>query len=372
MNSMKYSILLVFLLSILSGQRPGDAEVRRGADAFYNYEYEQSVKILDNSRKKYPNHPGVHIAWVAAKWRSDESTLSRENVYKNFDKNLDVIELVYESLLAENPSDPEYLLYHGTTKGLKARILLGQKKWIPTLFSAYKGFRIIQKVEQIDSTLLDLYLPIGIVEYYAGMSNVLIKAGAELFGLEASKQEGLRKMEIAATQSPWAWTEATSILSFIYQFVDIDIERGYLLSKKLVEKYPNNYDYKIHYVQSLLQKGDLQLARELLEELNESLNKQRPRHQELFTSYVYYLWAYYYYLNGDEGKALNFSNLSIDNYYSDLDAFLGESYLLKGKIMDKQGKRMEAVVAYKKCVKLGNYTNAIKLAEEYLNNPFLQ
>jgi len=46
--------------------------------------------------------------------------------------------------------------------------------------------------------------------------------------------------------------------------------------------------------------------------------------------------------------------------------------LLKGKIMDKQGKRMEAVVAYKKCVKLGNYTNAIKLAEEYLNNPFLQ
>ena len=369
---MKYSFILITLFSILNGQRLGDVEVRLGADAFYNYEYEKSVKILDNARKKYPNHPGVHIAWVAARWRSDESTLSRKDVYKNFDKNLDDIELIYDSLLMENPSDPEYLLYSGTTKGLKARILLGQKKWISTLFSAYRGFRIIQKVEEMDSTLLDLYLPIGIVEYYAGMSNVLIKAGAELFGLEASKIEGLRKMEIAATQSPWAWTEATSILSFIYQFVDIDIERGYLLSKKLVEKYPNNYDYKIHYVQSLLQKGDLQLARKKLEELNRSLPKQRPRHQELFTSYVYYLWAYYHYLNGDEGKALSFSNSSIYNYYSDLDAFLGEAYLLKGKIMDKQGKRMEAVIAYKKCIKLGNYTYAIQLAEKYLNDPFLQ
>ena len=54
MNSMKYSILLVFLLSILSGQRPGDAEVRRGADACYNYEYEQrrqdelrEIRLLD-------------------------------------------------------------------------------------------------------------------------------------------------------------------------------------------------------------------------------------------------------------------------------------------------------------------------------------
>ena len=224
----------------------------------------------------------------------------------------------------------------------------------------------------MDSTLLDLYLPIGIVEYYAGMSNVLLKAGAELFGLEASKKEGLRKMEIAATQSPWAWTEAMSILSFIYQFVDIDVERGYLLSKNLVEKYPNNYDYKIHYVQSLLQKGELKLAEEKLAKLNVSLLEQRPRHQELFTSYVHYLWAYYYYLNGDEARALNFSNLSIDNYYSDLDAFLGEAYLLRGKIMDKRGKRMEAVIAYKKCIKLGNYTYAIQLAKKYLDDPFQQ
>ena len=54
MNSMKYSILLVFLLSILSGQRAGDAEVRRGADAFYNYEYEVPSEDKPNYSKKNP------------------------------------------------------------------------------------------------------------------------------------------------------------------------------------------------------------------------------------------------------------------------------------------------------------------------------
>ena len=44
--------------------------------------------------------------------------------------------------------------------------------------------------------------------------------------------------------------------------------------------------------------------------------------------------------------------------------------ILKGKILDKQGKRMEAVINYKKCIKLNNYTNAISLANKYLDDPF--
>jgi len=197
-----------------------------------------------------------------------------------------------------------------------------------------------------------------------------LKAGAELFGLEASKEEGIRKMEIAASQSPWAWTEAKSILSFIYQFIDIDVERGYLLSKDLANRYPNNYDFKIHYTESLLQKGELQLAKQLLDDLKNTFQDQRPKHQQRFSSYLDYIWGHYYYLNGNDKKALDFLDQSIKLYYSDLDAMLGQAYLLKGKILDKQGKRMEAVINYKKCIKLNNYTNAISLAKKYLDDPF--
>ena len=72
----------------------------------------------------------------------------------------------------------------------------------------------------------------------------------------------------------------------------------------------------------------------------------------------------------NDKKALDFLDQSIKLYYSDLDAMLGQAYLLKGKILDKQGKRMEAVINYKKCIKLNNYTNAISLANKYLDDPF--
>ncbi|MDP6611011.1 MAG: hypothetical protein QF823_01730 [Candidatus Marinimicrobia bacterium] len=367
---MKYSIILIVLFSVLNGQRPGDIEVRQGVDAFYNYEHAKSIKILTQAREDYPEHPGVHVAWAAAHWRHNEANLTIEEVYTNFENHLAEIVTVYDSLVAKYPNDPEYQLYQGTAKGLKARIFLGQKKWIPTLVSAYQGFRIVQVAHRIDTTITDAYLPIGIVEYYAGMSNLLVKAGAEMFGLNPSKGEGIRKMEITATRSQWAWTESMSILSFIYQFIDVDQERALKYSEKLSKKYPRNFDFQVHYAFSLIQTSDLKRVKKQLDQLNQRLDRLGPRHQKLYTAYLEYLWGHYYFLKGEEDKAMGFLDKCIELYNAELDAFLANAYLLQGMILDKKKDRMGAVIAYKKCIKLDNHIHAISLARQYLDEPF--
>lgn len=367
---MKLIFLIIPFSLLLNAQHPGDNIVRQGGNAFYNYEFERSIEILGKARKDYPDHPGVHIAWAAAHWRKDEAELSLEEIYTNFDNNLKDVESIYDSLLSIYPDNPEYMLYYGCALGLKARTLLGQKKWISTFFSAYRGFRIIQKAAQLDSSMLDAYLPIGIVEYYSGLSNTLVKTGAKYFGLNASREEGIRKMEIAASQSPWAWTESLSVLSYIYQFIDIDKVRGLEVSKKLVEEFPNNYDYKIHYAVSLLQTGDFKSSKLILDDLDKTLHKQRPRHQKGFGSYLNYLWGHYYYIMGNEEKSLEYLDKCINYYFAELDAFLGEAYFLKAKIMDKKGNRAEARKLYRKCIKLDNFSNVITLSKGYLKDPF--
>ncbi|MBT5096501.1 MAG: tetratricopeptide repeat protein, partial [Candidatus Marinimicrobia bacterium] len=197
-----------------------------------------------------------------------------------------------------------------------------------------------------------------------------VKTGAEYFGLNASREEGIRKMEIAASQSPWAWTESLSVLSYIYQFIDIDKVRGLEVSKKLVKEFPNNYDYKIHYAVSLLQTGDFKSSKLILDDLDKTLYKQRPRHQKGFGSYLNYLWGHYYYIMGNEEKSLEYLDKCINYYFAELDAFLGEAYFLKAKIMDKRGNRAEARKLYRKCIKLDNFSNVITLSKEYLNDPF--
>ncbi|MBT3848776.1 MAG: hypothetical protein HN927_00745 [Candidatus Marinimicrobia bacterium] len=121
---MKRIPIFIFTLSILLSQHPGDKAVRAGVDAFYNYEFDKSIQILTQARKDFPNHPGVHVTWAAAHWRRNEAHLPQNEIYANLNANLSEIESIYDSLLVAHPDHPEYLLYSGTARGLKARILL--------------------------------------------------------------------------------------------------------------------------------------------------------------------------------------------------------------------------------------------------------
>jgi tetratricopeptide (TPR) repeat protein len=369
MSLMRILILSLTLSGSLLAQHPGDSMVKKGVEAFYNYDYQRSVKILTQAREKYPRNPVVHLTWAAARWRRNEAYLSQAEIYENFNRDLDSVITVYNELLTVKPNDPEYLLYLGAAKGLKARILLGQKQWFGTLTVAYQGFRLIQEAVDLNPTLKDAYLPIGIMEYYSGLSNFLVKFAAQIFGLHPSREVGIRKMEIARN-SEWAWSEAESILSFIYLWADIDLERGLSVSQHLAEQYPRNFDFQIHYAESLLQNGKLEPAQKKLKALNERLPELTDQQREWYTSYLNYEWGHYFFLTGDLDRAQNHLKLCIENYHAELDAILAFAWLRSGMIYDLKGQREAAINAYKNCVALDNFSRAIELAEDYLKEPY--
>ena len=261
MRLIKYNFLLTFSFTYLFSQYEGDLIVREGVDAFFNYEYEKSIEILSTARSDHANHPVVHTVWAAAWYQYDQSRFAAKTVYNNFETRLDEIEHIYDSLITVYPDNPDYLLYLGTTQSLKARIYLGQKKYVSTFYAAFKGFKTIQKVEMNTKEAKDVYLPIGIIEWYSGLRNPIIQIAAQTLGVSPSRLNGINKMEIAATESSWAWMESMSVLSVVYQFFDLDKKRGLFVSQTIAEKYPNNYDYTIYYTLSLLQNDMLDQAK---------------------------------------------------------------------------------------------------------------
>lgn len=367
---MKNFFIINFLYCLLYAQNSGDETVRSGVDAFFNYEYEKSLNILNDARLNYPSHPVVHVAWAAAKWKYDQSQLIADSVYYNLNINLDLVEEVYDSLIIAHPNNPEYLLYLGTSKALRARVYLGQKKMLSTLFSAYTGLRVIQKAKRNSLDVKDIYLPIGAVEWYAGLSSQFVRIGVQILNLKPSRSDGILNMEIAAKESSWAWVEAMSILSVVYQFFDINNERGLIVSKTISEKYPKNYDYKLYYASSLLRNGRVKKSKQLLDELSADLFEQRLGHQKRYKPYLDYLWGYYFYLNKNNIRALEFLKISINDYSSDLDIILASAYLLEGNIYDLLNQPEKAKSSYENCINLENHTNAIKLAKLYLDEPF--
>ncbi len=370
---MKSFIPFIMLGSLIAQTSyPGDNDVRQGVYAFYNYETTRAINILQKAREDYPENPTVHLTWTAAHWLHNQANSTLEKTYIDLENDLNEVIPIYKELVQKHPDDPNYQLYHGSATGLMARIHLGKKEWIKTLEWAYKGFRIIQTVENDHPEIADAALPIGIVEYYAGLRNVVIQFAASLLGLEPGKDVGLEKIERAADEGQWSWIEAKGILSFVYLWVDLNSNLALKHSLKLVEEFPGNFYFRILYTESLIRSRKMNSA---LTSLN-TLKKMFPDLTEIQKSWYYgyfqYEFALYYFLNGDVDKAKIHVNESVNKYGAELDIILANAWFLKGQIHDLNQERKVAVNAYKQCIDLDNYSFVIEDAKAYLKTPYSQ
>ncbi len=367
---MKYLFTVLILFQTIYCQPyPGDDMVRQGVHAFYNYETAEAVEILESARLDYAENPTVHLTWAAACWLYNQANSTVEHTYTDLENDLNEVIPVYESLVEQFPTDPNYQLYLGSATGLMARIYLGKKEWLETLNWAYSGFRIIQSVEKDHPDIVDAALPIGIVEYYAGLSNVLIQWGASLLGLDPSRDGGLGKIERAANDGPWSWIEAKGILSFIYLWVDLDPEKALEHSGELVEEFPGNFYFRILYTESLIRSGKMNSALTSLNILKKMYPKLTDIQKDWYYGYLQYELGLLHFREGDFEQALIYIDKSIEKYGAELDIILANAWCLKGQIHDMNNEREKAKRAYKKCISFGNYTYSIDEAKKFLNKP---
>ena len=363
------SISFLFFTQV-TAEEPGDSLVWKGVNAFYNNETAIAIDILTEARKEYPLNPAVHFTWATAIWLHSQANDPIEETYVVLNRDLDIVKPLYEDLVEKYPDNPLYRLYLGSAEGLRARVYLGQKRWFKTLIPAYRGFKITKEVADNYPEVKDAMLPMGVVEYFAALRSSLLKWAASLFGLETTKEAGLAKMEIAATHGDFAWIEARSLLSFIYLWETPNIERALEHTTILAEKFPKNFYFLLMYAESLIKTGNYEKANTVLLTLNEDYNGLTKIQKLHMKSYLDYEWALYWFEQNQLDRALTFTENSIKDYKAELDIYLTNSLLLLGNIYDLNGNRSEAQIAYQKCIKLDNNSEAVRLAKIYLDNPY--
>ena len=124
---MKRTILLLIVNLAVLESHPGDTKVLEGVNAFYNYKFNKSVKILEEAKNKFPTHPSVHFTWAVSKWLQSRAYDGIDKSYIVLSQSLDIIIPIYEKLIKDFPENQEIILYSASTQGLKARVHLGKK-----------------------------------------------------------------------------------------------------------------------------------------------------------------------------------------------------------------------------------------------------
>lgn len=348
----------------------GDSVVKEGVYAFYNYEFDQAVDILSDAREQYPDHPGVHLIWAASRWVRSQASSSIEETYNTLESDLLEIEPIYEDLVASFPSDPNYRLYQGSAMGLSARVTLGKKQWLKTLYRSYRGFSIIDKVAEDSPQIMDAKLPIGIIEYYASISNSFLKWTVSLYGLDASRESGLRKMSEAAEEGTWAWIEAKAILSNLYLWVEEEPILAYRYSKDLVENFPNNFYFNLLLLESMIRVDKFDESSAVIRDMEKISSNLTSRQREWYLPYLDYEKALLLFYKGQYSDALVLLNNTIISYTAELDIILGNAYLLQGMIYDIMDQRGKAKQSYHDCIVLDNFSSAMDRSKQYLKIPY--
>ena len=369
---LRYYLIYVFIISNIFAKDfyEGDSLVREGVYAFYDYEFDRSVSILSEAKDKYFNHPGVHMIWAASRWVQAKAVYSTKRSNQVLEKDLESIKATYKILIDKYEHDPNYRLYQGSAIGLSARLTLGKKQWLRTLYRAYLGFSIIDDIAENHPQIFDAHLPIGIIEYYSGISNNILKLAVRAYGLNPSVESGLNGIELSAEEGNWSWIEAKGILSYLYLWVEDDPILAHKHSKDLVENFPNNYYFNILYLESLIKMKKTNEIKDRIAHLDSTFKKLYPRQKEWYLPYLNYEKALNAFYQKDYVKVIDLLDKTINSYSSELDIILGNALLLKGMTFDMMNQRNEAKSNYIKCRKLDNLSLSMKKADRYLSIPY--
>ena len=367
---MRYSsfiTILLFLSFLLPANNreisPAELIVQDGINAMYNYDFEYAITILDSAWQIDNTHPVPPFVLIAAKWLHTQIREGYDASYEKIDSEVEATLPIYKSLIAQYPENPEYYLYLGSTYGIRARTALAGKAWLDVLYFGYQGLKYIRKAQDMDSELKDVYMPLGLMEYFACLSAAPVQWGAKLVGLSTDCEVGLNHLEIAAKESHYSWIEASNVLTYVYLHIERDFTKAEQIITPLVEQFPGHPYFAFLRGELLAKTKKWDELDELMPKLREFASKGSFLQQnecQLKLAYIEGVTAYY---KKDYTNAISKFNWILSNYHMEFDWLKGFTHFLRGKTHEEIGEFGLAVADYEEVLKMDSYYPEVDKAQ---------
>lgn len=345
---------------------PSEAMLWRGIDAMYSYRFDAAAAAFDSVITGDPNNVEAPFVAVANHWLKSLTEQGYQASHAALLQAIDATLPQYEAMIARFGRRADILLFLGSTYGLRARIALADKRWTTVIYSGLRGWRLIRQAHKLDPALADAYLPIGIFDYYAGMSSKPVQLIARMFGIDPDRATGIRELERAVRRAPLAWIEAASTLSIVQLYIENEPGLAYHYADLLTRHYPGNYYFNFLKGEALVRTGRLAEARTFLPELEALFMQSHPSQRLEWSLKFAHLEAALAYEEGDWALALERSQWVIDHYDMEFDWHLGFAYHLRGRIRERQADLAGARKDYRSVVKLDNKTYVVAEAQAAL------
>jgi tetratricopeptide (TPR) repeat protein len=220
-------------------------DILMGIDLLYNEQFDDAEKLFQNVILKSPSKPIGYFYLAMVTWsRLASGFWSRETVGE-YKERIDRAIQVAKSHIDKNIADSYEFFYLGGALGYKGRFEMMKENWLSSFFLARSAIDAFRTCLKMDPNNKDVLLGFGTFDYYTAHLSGLLKFLTYLLVHKGDKEEGLRKLHLAAENAVYAATEAKSMLIHIYLFLEEDLVKALKLTDDLAEKYRQSPRYRV-------------------------------------------------------------------------------------------------------------------------------
>lgn len=242
------SWLLVLALAAPAAAAPPEMERELAGvvDLFYDMDFDKARAASDALAARHPKHPAgafyrgvsTYQRWIAEGMRSTDT-------YRAFERDSEAAEAAAKALMASHPAEAHY--YLGATLGFRARANVARRNFFRALPDGSAAVKHLKKALDLDPTLSDARLGMGMFHYFAARMPSGAKPFAYLImGEGADRKLGLSELWSVAETTGIARMEARSVLAVILsKDEEADWEGAERLLAELTARYPHNPIYRL-------------------------------------------------------------------------------------------------------------------------------
>ena len=364
-------------LKLIKGR--ANPEIIAGINHLYDLEFDEAEKLFAKVVSEKPDHPVGYFYLAMVTWsRLSVGFWTAENL-KEYVERIDRTIGVAKKAIERNEKDSRNYFYLGGAIGFKGRFELMQQKWFSSYNLAYDAIQALKSCQELDPDNKDVLLGLGIYDYYTAKLSGVLKFLTYLFLHRGNKDEGLRKLNVAAKEAIYSGPEAKSMLIHIYLYLEEDYEKALPLIQDLRTKFKKNSRYPFFEGLVYIRQNRDSKYRETVEFLRtESLRKATKAEFRVWENQALYLEATYHLFRGETQQARS----KLDTILSDADPvrdpdMIAFPILKKGMSYDLEKKRETALDYYRQVVNMENGAGAQFIAQKCIDeaskkgDPFL-
>jgi tetratricopeptide (TPR) repeat protein len=358
------------------GSPSSEAHTHRGIDYVYNLSFDSARAEFQQVVNEQPQHPAGYFFLAMVDWWKIVCDIDNTAHDERFLSELDRVIDLCDKRLDENENDVAALFFKGGALGFRGRLHGNREDWVKAANDGRTALPIIRKAYALAPNNDDVLLGIGIYNYYAEIvpEQYPFVKPLMIFFPKGDKNKGIRQLRQASEQAAYANVEATYFLMQLFQNYEKQYGEALQFALKLHKRYPDNVLFHKYVGRGYAAIGNWPQMKTIFSDISERVKENRTGYNSTVEREAQYFLGLCDMNDANYDAALGHlyraDELSRGVDRREQSGFMVMINLKIGLIYDMQKKRDLAVSQYNKVLKMSDYQDAHKQAEQYLKQPY--